>query len=320
MLTPLELLAAFGLDLLIGDPRSIPHPVEIVGKLINRLAQTLRPRFNDRIAGILLTGIVTITVFLVSMLLEFILRLAVGVLLNLALGLIFIYFVSSTLAVKGLLGSVRGVLEARNIDAARSRLSKIVGRDTQNLDEKAVHRAAIETLAENASDGIIAPLFYLALGGFPLAMAYKAVNTLDSMVGYKHHAYKDFGWASARLDDILNFFPARITGLLIVGAAYLLSGFNAKAARRSFDVMLKDGRNNTSPNSGMPEAAMAGALHVRLGGPATYQGVTVDKPYINAQASAEIKSHGRRAIRLTLVSACMGLVLAAFAVYLRRVL
>ena len=161
----------------------------------------------------------------------------------------------------------------------------IVGRDTQHLSEEGVLRATVETVAENLSDGIIAPLFYLAVGGLPFAMTYKAVNTLDSMVGYKNDRYLLFGRASARLDDIANFIPARITGLLVVIAVFLLTlagkaGRPAINARRALTVMLRDGRKHSSPNSGFPEAAVAGGLGVILGGPSTYGGIVIEKPYI----------------------------------------
>jgi adenosylcobinamide-phosphate synthase len=157
-----------------------------------------------------------------------------------------------------------------------------VGRDTSELDEQDISRAVIETVAENASDGVVAPLFYLALGGPALALAYKAVNTLDSMVGYKNDRYRHFGWAAARLDDLANFIPARITAVLVCLAADINRRFMSDDAPspRPWHIMLRDGRNHPSPNSGYPEAAMAGALGVRLGGPGTYGGQMSVKPYI----------------------------------------
>ena len=176
----------------------------------------------------------------------------------------------------------------------------IVGRDTDDLGEEAVLRACIETVAENLSDGFVAPLFYLAIGGLPLAIGYKAVNTLDSMVGYKNQRYLKFGWAAARLDDIANYIPARITGFSIAAGALvyflILPPSKARfshattAARKALAMMLRDGRNHTSPNSGVPEAAMAGALGVRLGGPATYEGSMVVKPYIGDTVSEDLAS------------------------------
>ena len=151
-----------------------------------------------------------------------------------------------------------------------------MGRNTQDLSKKDVIRACIESIAENTNDGIIAPLFYLILGGPTFAIGYKAINTLDSMIGYKNQDYRDFGWFSARLDDFVNFIPARITGILMVISSFLL-GYNFKD---SFRIMCRDGKKHLSPNSGIPEAAMAGALGIRVGGPAKYKGKLVVKPYI----------------------------------------
>jgi len=169
-----------------------------------------------------------------------------------------------------------------------------VGRDTENLNEKGVLKATMETLAENLSDGIIAPLFFLALGGLPLAMAYKAINTLDSMVGYRNERYLEFGRASARCDDLANFIPARITGLLMVAAAPLF----ALSAKNAWRIMGRDGRNHSSPNSGMPEAAVAGALGVRLGGTNLYGGKPVEKPTIGDAVKQISQESWRGAIRL----------------------
>ncbi|MBU4345393.1 MAG: adenosylcobinamide-phosphate synthase CbiB, partial [Proteobacteria bacterium] len=171
---------------------------------------------------------------------------------------------------------VLNALNRGNIEEARKRLSMIVGRDTEKLDEQGICRAVIETVSENLSDGIIAPMFYLALGGLPLAMAYKAVNTLDSMVGYKNDRYGDIGWFSAKMDDMFNWIPARFTGLIIVAASFVLR-YNW---RDSWKIMRRDGQNHSSPNSGMPEAAAAGALNIQLGGKIQYFGKISHKPTI----------------------------------------
>jgi adenosylcobinamide-phosphate synthase len=167
-------------------------------------------------------------------------------------------------------------LEKGDTPSAREALSHIVGRQTLELGEEEVIRATVETVAENTSDGVIAPLFYLFLGGVPLAMAYKAVNTLDSMVGYKNGRYRDFGWASARLDDILNFIPARLTALLMVSAAFIFK----MDWRDAWRIMLRDNSNHPSPNAGWPEAATAGALGIRLGGENFYPGRSELRPFI----------------------------------------
>jgi adenosylcobinamide-phosphate synthase len=196
-------------------------------------------------------------------------------------------------------------LTAGDLKGARKYLSRIVGRDTDGLEEPEIWRALVETVAENTSDGIIAPLLYLMIGGPALGLAYKAVNTLDSMVGYKNERYLQFGWASARFDDLANWLPARLTGLLMVIVAPLagLSGKN------SFRVMLRDGKNHSSPNSGIPEAATAGALGIRLGGTNRYFGKPVEKPTIGDPLRALSLDSYRGAVRLMYGAMALMLVL-----------
>ncbi|HEY5976061.1 MAG TPA: adenosylcobinamide-phosphate synthase CbiB, partial [Geobacteraceae bacterium] len=191
-------------------------------------------------------------------------------------------------------GLVAAALGRGDLAAARQSLSYIVGRDTAQLEEPEVWRGAVETVAENSSDGVIAPLFCLMLGGPVLALAYKAANTLDSMVGYKNDRYLKFGWASARFDDLLNLVPARLTGLLMVLAASL-SGLSLPGAWR---IMRRDGRNHSSPNSGIPEAAAAGALGVQLGGASVYFGTTVVKPTIGEPLRSLDRRAWQGAVRL----------------------
>ncbi len=186
----------------------------------------------------------------------------------------------------------------------------IVGRDTAELDEQGITRAVVETVAENTSDGVIAPLFYLALGGPALALAYKAVNTLDSMVGYKNTAYKNFGWAAAKLDDLANFIPARISAVLLSLAAWCLPGASGMNA---FRISLRDGRKHASPNSGYPEAAVAGALGLRLGGPSVYGGVVLDKPFIGDEHGAFDKKSIEKSIRLMYCASTFEVLAAVFA-------
>jgi adenosylcobinamide-phosphate synthase len=292
MIGPLELILAFFLDAVIGDPRWLPHPVRMIGSAIHRSERLLRRRFSgpqgEKKAGVFLVLMLVVPSFLITgVAVQAISAISerVSPLLGAAL---LVYLVATTIAVRELIQSASLVIDAvkdGGIIVARHRLSMIVGRDTENLSEREVLKAVTETLAENLSDGIVAPLFYLVLGGLPLAMAYKAVNTLDSMVGYKNEAYINLGWASARLDDVANYIPSRITGLLIVFSVFLVGLFNRdknplSSAACSFRIMRRDGRNHTSPNSGIPEAAMAGGLGIRMGGPASYGGVMVAKPYI----------------------------------------
>ncbi|HWI41542.1 MAG TPA: adenosylcobinamide-phosphate synthase CbiB [Verrucomicrobiae bacterium] len=270
------LLPALLLDLLLGDPQHIPHPVRGVGKLVELLEELLRRYVpGERLAGILL---VILTVGGTWSAGYYILKNAYVANPYIGFG-VSVYLAWTCLAARSLhaeSGRVAAALAAGDLPEARRRLSFIVGRDTENLSEEEVWRAAVETVAENASDGVIAPLFYLMIGGIPLALAYKAVNTLDSMVGYRNERYLRFGWAAARLDDLANWLPARLTGLLMVLGAPLL-GLSGGSAWR---IMVRDGKNHSSPNSGVPEAAAAGALGVRLGGANSYFGRKVEKPTI----------------------------------------
>jgi len=316
MIGPFELIAAFLLDLAIGDPRWLPHPVRLIGRGIAFLENALRSRIlksHEKIAGVLLVVLIVLPAALIAYLIRQALLLPGRGILAAAAAAIMVYLVATTLALRELVSStnlVIGSVKQGDLVMARSNLSMIVGRDTQNLDEDGVLRAAIETVAENLSDGVIAPLFYLALGGLPLAIAYKAVNTLDSMVGYKNEQYRSFGWAAARLDDIANFIPARLTGLFVVFASFCYflprrPGTAFSLARDSFRIMRRDGRNHTSPNSGIPEAAMAGSLGIRLGGPSTYGGVLVQKPFIGENTAGDYQTASQQAISIVMLAACI---------------
>lgn len=317
------LISAFLLDLLIGDPRWLPHPVRIMGSAITRAESMLRSwrgRGREKQAGVVLVVIIVLPIFIFA-------RLAQNVLLSFpsgvfaALGMaVLVYLAATTLALHELINAAQQVItavEAGDIEDARRKLSMIVGRDTARLPEEGVLRAVIETLAENLSDGFIAPLFYLVIGGLPLAMAYKAVNTLDSMVGYRNERYMDFGWAAAKLDDIANYVPARISGVCIVLAALLISLFRKSrglfgAAHASLRIMVRDGGNHFSPNSGVPEAAMAGALGVALGGPSIYGGMLVEKPVINGGAEADYLHAANSALILTVTASIIALIFSVW--------
>jgi adenosylcobinamide-phosphate synthase len=288
------LISAVILDFLIGDPRWFPHPVVYVGKLITLLEKALRRLVkNEMTGGILLLGLtVSITVGLAFALLKG--AYAVSPWLGFAVAVIISW---SCLAARSLHREsqlVADALDRGELMEARRYLANIVGRDTAELDEAEIWRATVETVAENTSDGVIAPLFYLCLGGPLLAIAYKAVNTLDSMVGYRNERYLEFGRASARFDDLANFIPARITGLLMVAAAPLFG----LPARNAWRIMRRDGRNHSSPNSGIPEAAVAGALGVRLGGTNLYGGRPVEKPTIGDAVQQISQASWRGAVRL----------------------
>ena len=265
---PAVLALAIILDLVLGDPRWLPHPVVLIGRLIATVETILRRILrHERLAGVLLLIITTATSAMAAWLL-----IRISLLIHPLAGFLAAALISYTcLAARSLHGEsalVADALTSGNLVEARRTLAYIVGRDTATLDEADIWRALIETVAENTSDGIIAPMFWLTLGGPVAGMAYKAVSTLDSMVGYKNARYLQLGWASARMDDLLNFIPARLTALLMVLAA-VPAGLAPRGAMR---ITRRDRLKHPSPNSGHPEAAAAGALGVRLGGKAFYGG------------------------------------------------
>jgi len=281
---PAIIFFAYLLDLVLGDPEWLPHPVRLIGLLITSLEKALRRRAHtpavERLLGaVLAVTTISVTYGAVLTLLYFSYHFSMPLFFILAT-----YFVWTSIAIKSLKKEARDVASALGgpgINKARARLSRIVGRDTENLTEEGVLKAVVESVSENTSDGIVAPLFYLILGGPALMAAYKAVNTLDSMVGYKNERYTDFGWFSARLDDIANFVPARVTALLMVFSAFFL-GYNW---RSSLKILMRDRKNHPSPNSGFPEAAVAGALGLRLGGTMSYGGEVKEKPFIGDNIS-----------------------------------
>lgn len=296
-----HLPAAYLLDLFLGDPAWLTHPVVLLGRWIAWLDRRL-PR--TRSGGVLLWLLVVIPAYgLTWGLLALAARLSPWAGHGVSLALLW-----STLAARGLADAGTGVLRpllAGDLPAARSRVGWIVGRDTAHLDEREVARAAVETVAENASDGVVAPILYAALGGAPLAMAYKAVNTLDSMVGYKNERYLHLGWASARMDDLWNWIPARLTALLLVAAAAPLGYPACRAAA----VALRDARLHPSPNSGWPEAAVAGALGIRLGGLNLYGGRESFRAYLGDPLRPMEPLDIQRAVALMHVAGLFALVL-----------
>lgn len=275
----IQILMGYLIDLVIGDPQSFPHPVRWIGQLIARLEKTLYPLFKSS-AGLRFTGsiLAIVTVGAVFCLSFGALELAgrIHPFLRGLLEVIMVWWVMATSSLGAEAEKVRNLLRNRNLPGARRQLAMLVSRDTKSLDAGGVARATVETVAENFSDGVAAPLFFLILGGPAVAMAYKAVNTLDSMVGYKNDAYRYFGWFSARLDDGVNWIPARLSVIFVwIGAA--LMHLDWRAALR---ITLRDRLNHASPNSGYPESAFAGALGIQLGGPASYFGVVSQKPTI----------------------------------------
>lgn len=296
------LLLALLIDRSIGDPdwiwRKVPHPVAAFGAGI----KWFETRFNRKSMSSRRRKWFGIIAILVLLLVTFIIGLIIhALLLQLGFtGIIIEALVASIfLAQKSLVdhvGKVEKAFKLGSLVEARGAVSLIVGRDTKNLDESAVCRAAIESLAENSSDGVVAPVFWYLILGLPGLFCYKLVNTADSMVGYKNERFKDFGWASARLDDVVNFIPARLTAFIVI----LTSGLfiNRKAAAKAVDVVRKDARHHHSPNAGFPECAFAGALDVKLLGPRIYSGKAVDEPFQNESGKMAGPDDIYRAIRL----------------------
>ncbi len=276
----LSLLLGFLLDCLLGDPHSIPHPVVAIGKLISGLEKLLRGIFPKTRAGEMTAGgilwVLTVAVsFCVPLA---ILRLCglVSPWLRLIVSSIMCWQVLAAKSLKTESMKVYTALKTGTIEQARYAVSMIVGRDTAALDEKAVARAAVETVAENCSDGVIAPMLFFALGGAPLAFTYKAVNTMDSMLGYVEMPYKNIGCIPARLDDVFNYIPARLSGL----AMLLAGGILRLNFKNGWKIFKRDRYNHASPNSAQTESVCAGLLGLRLAGDAWYHGVLHKKKYI----------------------------------------
>ena len=274
MTHPLSLLIGWLLDLMVGDPQRLPHPVVWFGKMIAACERKLNRGTNRKLKGALTAVGLILFVFVFTWILR-------KVLDTYALYLFDAIAIFYGLAGTTLIREVRAVFLAldRSLDEGRRQVARIVGRDTSELSAQEVRTAALETLAENLSDGVIAPLFWLAILGTPGMLAYKMVNTLDSMIGYKTDRYRAFGCWAAHIDDIANYIPARLTALLMLTfSPPKLGGVRGGLNRLKF--VRKYGRNHASPNSGYPEAALAAILNCRFGGPHYYFGELFDKPYI----------------------------------------
>jgi adenosylcobinamide-phosphate synthase len=305
----IELTIGFILDIIIGDPNNPFHPVRGIGYIASKLENIFRSILKKKLK---LAGFI-VWIFTVGI--TFIITFAIvkaANKLNSYFGIIIegilIYFCISSkgLVVEGY--KVIKFLVNDDLDGARKQLSFIVGRDTGSLDKEAIIKAVVETIAENMADGVIAPLFYAGIFGAPLAFAYKAVNTLDSMFGYKNDKYIDFGYFSAKLDDAFNYIPARITGILIVLASLVL-GYDYK---NSFKIYKRDRYNHTSPNSAHPEAAMAGALKLQLGGANYYFGKLVEKPTIGDKFKEIEINDVNKTVKVLYLSSFIGFLLAVW--------
>lgn len=275
-------VCGFVLDLLLGDPHSLPHPIRLIGAWIAGLEKKLlKPQMRDQkkefYKGILLVVLVLLCTGLVS---AFVLSGAYWLhpVAGIVIESVMTYQILATKCLKDESMKVYQSLNEQGIEAGRVAVSMIVGRDTNVLDETGIVKAAVETVAENTSDGVIAPMLYTALGGPILGFVYKAVNTMDSMVGYKNDKYLYFGRAAAKLDDVVNFIPARISAYLMIAAAYI--GGKSFDGQHAYRIYKRDRRNHASPNSAQTESVCAGALGIRLAGDASYFGKVVKKPYI----------------------------------------
>ena len=302
------LLLGFLLDLLLGDPPMTFHPVRLIGRYIAFAEAWLRRRGgNLRRSSVVLTassvalaaGGAWLAVFVAG---------CFGRVPRLAVMAALFWL---GIAVKDLAGEAHGVRRALadGLEAGRKQVARIVGRDTGALTEEEIVKATVETVAENAGDGVVSPLFWAALGGPVLLWGFKAVSTLDSMVGYRDERYRDIGWSGARLDDVMNYVPARLTAFLLCAAA-ALTGLDAKNAAR---IVRRDHANHASPNSGWPEAAAAGALGIRLGGTHTYFGKMVEKPTLGDDGRPAVPEDINRVVCLLYVTAFLaaGLIAAA---------
>lgn len=298
-----QILAAFALDLLLGDPRWLPHPVRLIGFFATHIETLIRKAIPFAyLAGIIgwlfVVGSAGATVWGILT--------AAAVWNPIAHDVAAVLILYTTIAARDLVdhsNNVRKALDANDLPEARRRVSMLVGRDTANLDEAGVARAAVESVAESMVDGVTSPLFFAALGGPIGAMCYKAINTLDSMWGHRDERYLHYGWAAARTDDVANFIPARVTAPLVALAAACL-GYRAGGALRVF---LRDGRKHPSPNSGLSEAAMAGALSVQLGGLNYYDGEPEERAVMGDPGEPLGRVHIRRANVLMLATASLAL-------------
>lgn len=307
-----HLVSAYLLDLAAGDPRWLPHPVRWIGRLIARTenvlyAESVSPVLM-RVSGFALWIIVIAVVICAAKVFLEICSLAGPIFSDLAM----IWLAYATLATRSLHRESRLVAEALragDIAMARSRLSYLVSRETSQLDQDAVLRALVETVSENISDAIVAPLFYLALTGPIGALVYKAVNTMDSMVGYKNDRYRYFGSFAARADDVANWVPARISGWLVVGASACMG----RDWRAAAGAMMRDAPKMKSPNAGYPEAAAAGALGVQLGGTSCYFGTPVEKPVLGEPINRITLETYDRMIRLMYLSSALAFLMAVCA-------
>lgn len=309
-----NVLAAVVIDWIVGDPRWFPHPVIFMGRLIRVLEKSGRKYFKSDVALKCFGGFIVIVLVFVSFEVPFLVLYIFrrNVVLFSAVNILLMTTALSARCLDYEASGVYCYLKDNDMVSARKKLSFIVGRDTENLEKNEVIRAAVETVAENTSDGVIAPLFYGFIFGAPLAMAYKAVNTMDSMLGYMNEKYRYIGFFPAKVDDVFNFIPARISGFLIGIVSPLCSG----SIVNSLGIMIRDRKNHKSPNCAYPEAAVAGALNIQLGGTNVYFGKKVYKPTIGDNIKSLECIHIKNTIRLMYFSEVMAVILEGIIIFI----
>ena len=275
----ISLIIGYILDLIVGDPQGFPHPIRLIGNMISKVEKNLRTKCNnkndEKRAGMILWLIVVFTSFIIPYIILFVAA-KINIIFAIILESIMCYYILATKSLKDESMKVYSALKNNNIVDARKYLSYIVGRDTENLNETSVAKGAVETVAENASDGVIAPMLFMLIGGAPFGFMYKAINTLDSMVGYKNEKYINMGRFSAIADDVANYIPSRVAAYLMIAASFLLK----MDYKNAYIIYKRDRYNHLSPNSAQTESVCAGALNISLGGGNYYGGVLVSKPTI----------------------------------------
>lgn len=302
----LPITLGFIIDLILGDPYTLPHPIRLIGTLISKLENFTRKHFKNLRAGGFFLGI---TVLFLSVAIPFLilfLSYKLNIILGIAIESIFCYYLIAAKCLRDESMKVYYAIKEKDTERARKAVSMIVGRDTDCLDENGIIRAAVETVAENTSDGVTAPIMYMSLGGAVLGFFYKATNTMDSMIGYKNEKYAELGHFAARLDDVLNYIPSRLTAIIMIISAYLLK----MNGRNAFKIWKRDRRKHASPNSAQTESVCAGALDIRLAGDAYYFGELHKKDYIGDDNRFIENEDIRRANKLMYCSAIITLLIS----------
>jgi len=303
--------AAFILDLVLGDPTLLPHPIRWLGRAITAGEPFFR---NLRVKLSISGALFAISLIAGTWALTFVLiktAQCIHPLVKAGAEILILYYCISIRSLESSAMAVFRALTQSRFDDARTNVALIVGRNVENLNPEEISRATVETVGENLVDGVISPLFYAAIGGAPLAMAYKMINTLDSMIGYKNDKYRDFGKVAARIDDIANFIPARFSIPVISLAAQIID----RKGVRTFQTALTEGANHTSPNAGYSEAAFAGALGIRLGGPNYYHGRLVSKPYLGIPFNQTNRNYIKKACDLMMLSALIWMCVLVITLY-----